>query len=158
MRTLVLALLIVACEWPLAASAFEVEGFRSGMTKSDVEAKLRSWQRVSEVEPGTLVATDQFGNTSSFNFCEGKLVSMQQNLKPSLRQFVAIMRDFNSRHGQPFSSVAGSRAHQTGQVNELSIWWRYGGEFVSVYYMGSSLGESLSTSHQVPNSCFKVPR
>lgn len=158
MRAPVVASVISFCCWSLVANAFEVEGFRSGMPKSEVEAKLRTWQRVSEVDPGTLVTIDQLGNASSFNFCEGRLVSMQQNLKPSLRQFVTLMRDFNTRHGQPFSSAAGSRTHQTGQIDELGVWWRSGNEFVSVYYMGSSAGESLSTSHQVPNSCFKVPR
>lgn len=158
MCRLVLASFIVACYGPSVANAFEVEGFRSGMTRAEVDAKLRLWQRVSEVEPSTLSASDQLGNSSSFNFCEGKLASMQQDLKPTLRQFVLMMRDFSSRFGQPFSSVAGSRAHQTGQIDELGVWWRHGDDFVRLHYMGTSLGEGLSTSFQVPNPCFKVPR
>lgn len=154
-RLLLLVLIGSSCS---PAQAFQVEGFHSGMTKAEVEAKLAGWNRVSEVEPHTIVAIDKAGNASSFNFCQGKLVSMQQNLKPTLRQFSLAVRDFNSKFGQPFSSAAGSRIHAQGQIDEIGIWWRDGNEYVSVYYMGTPLGESLSVSYQTPNQCFKVPR
>ena len=63
---------------PPVVDAFDVDGFRSGMTREDVETKLRPSWRVSEVEPNTLIAFDQLGAARSFNFCAGQLVSMQQ--------------------------------------------------------------------------------
>jgi hypothetical protein len=140
------------------AAAFEVEGFRSGMSKAAVLEKASSWAKVSERDRDTVLVSDSFGNYLSFNFCKDKLVSMQQGYKPSLRQYSIMVNELSKRHGQPFSLASNSRAHPDGQIHELGIWWTHGEEFMSVYYMSDPHGESLSTSHQSPNSCFKVPR
>jgi hypothetical protein len=140
------------------AAAFEVEGFRSGMSKAGVLEKARNWAKVSERDQDTVLVSDSIGNYLSFNFCKDKLVSLQQGYKPSLRQYAIIVNELSRSHGQPFSVASNSRAHPNGQIHELGIWWKHGEEFVSVYYMDSPHGESLSTSHQSPNSCFKVPR
>jgi hypothetical protein len=140
------------------AAAFEVEGFRSGMSKAAVLEKASSWAKVSERDRDTVLASDSLGNYLSFNFCKDKLVSMQQGYKPSLRQYAIIVDDLGRNYGQPFSVASNSRAHPDGQIHELGIWWKHGEEFVSVYYMNNPHGESLSISHQSPNDCFKVPR
>jgi hypothetical protein len=67
------------------AVAFEVEGFRSGMSKAAVLEKANSWAKVSERDRDTVLVSDSFGNYLSFNFCKDKLVSMQRSYKPSLQ-------------------------------------------------------------------------
>jgi len=43
--------------------------------------------------------------------------------------------------------------------NEMGFWWKSGDEYISVYYMKPNSYEGgLSTSRQVKNSCFEVPR
>lgn len=148
------ALMFVAVQ----AAAFEVEGFRSGMSKAAVLEKTTSGGKVSEVDRDTILVSNSFGNYLSFNFCKDKLVSVQQGYKPGLRQYAIVVHEFSRKHGQPFSVTSTSRAHPDGQIDELGMWWKHGEEFVSVYYMSNPHGESLSTSHQSPNSCFKVPR
>jgi len=158
MKMLGTTIALVLALIPHHVLAFDVEGFRNGMSKAVVIERASLSRKVSEHDQDTLVARDSLGNYLSFNFCKDRLVSVQQGFQPHLRQFAVIVREFNSKHGQPFSVATTSRAHPNGQIDEFGIWWKSEMEFVSVYYMGSAHGDSLSTSHQSPNDCFKVPR
>jgi hypothetical protein len=140
------------------AQAFDVDGFTTNMPRAAVLAKAERTHKVAVIDENTLVASSADAGYLSFNFCEDKLVSVQRGLKANLQQVVLVMAEFKGKYGNPFSTNAGTRAHASGPIYEWGTWWNAGEEFVSLHYMGSSHGESLSTSYQSPNKCFKVPR
>ena len=140
------------------AGAFEVEGFTTHMPKQVVLATAEKSYKLITIDENTTVANSANGGYLSFNFCEGKLVSVQQGFPANLKQVTLLMSELKVKHGNPFSTNAGTRAHSSGPVYEWGTWWNAGQEYVSLYYSGSEQGESLSTSHQAKNNCFKVPR
>jgi len=142
----------------LDARALEVDGFKTGMPKSAVLAAAEKSHRVVAIDEDTYVANAAEGGYLSFNFCEGRLVSIQQGFPANLQQVTLLISDFKRKYGNPFSTNAGTRAHSSGTVYEWGTWWSAGQEFVSLYYTGTAQGESLSTSYQTKNKCFKVPR
>lgn len=155
MRILSIALIFALL--PSIATAFNVEGFTTNMPKAAVLAQAERGYKVVPIDENTVVANASDGGYLSFNFCEGKLVSVQQGLRANLQQVTLVMAEFKGKYGNPFSTNAGTRAHSSGTVYEWGTWWKAGPEFVGLYYMGQSEGESLSTSHQSKNKCFKVP-
>ena len=158
MRSLISILFGCALASAPVAYAFDVDGYRTGMSKEQVKAAADKYATVSAVDEDTLVANASNGTYSSFNFCKEKLVAVQQGYPASLKQVSLLVTEFNKLYGQPFSTESGARAHPTGEIHELGIWWRAGNEYVSIYYMGTPQSDSLSTSHQAKNACFKVPR
>lgn len=141
--------------WP--AIAFEVDGFRTGMTVDDVKTIAEKMGSFQALDDNTYVVNTNAGTYTSFNFCKSRLVSLQQGHPATLKHLSLLIADFNKRYGQPFSVQSGSRPDPSGEIYEMGMWWHAGAEFVSVYYM-SAAGDSLSTSHQARNACFKVPR
>ncbi|MCG7946625.1 MAG: hypothetical protein N0C84_09835 [Candidatus Thiodiazotropha taylori] len=156
MKTVLIAFVLIFI--PQIVFGFDVNGFITNMSKSEVKRKFSPSVRVSEHEKETLVAQWQDGSYMSFNFCEDLLVSIQHGHPANLRNYTLLVAEFNGKYGQPFSINAGSRSHPNGQIHELGAWWSDNNEYISVYYMGLPDGESMSTSHQAPNKCFKVPR
>ena len=140
------------------ATAFDVDGFSTGMTKAAVLSKAEKSYKVVNVDESTFIANAGDGGYLSFNFCEGKLAAVQKGFPADLKQVTLLVSEFKDKHGNPFSTSAGTRAGSTGPIYELGMWWNAGNEFVNIYYMGTGSSEGLSTSHQARNSCFKVPR
>lgn len=140
------------------ARAFDVEGFKTGMPKSAVLTAAEKSHRVTAVDDNSYVANASDGSYFSFNFCEERLVAIQQGFPASLQQVTLLISEFKRKYGNPFSTNVGTKAHSSGTVYEWGTWWNAGQEFVSLYYTGTSQGEGLSTSHQSKNKCFKVPR
>jgi hypothetical protein len=145
-----------------AVRAFDVEGYQTGMSKAAVMAKATPFYNISSIQASndTLIASSRTnaGDYLSFNFCQDRLVGIQQGYPANLRQTSLLISDFNTNYGQPFSIKAASRPDPTGEVYELGVWWKAGAEFASVYFLGSTQGDSLSSSHQAVNDCFRVPR
>lgn len=157
MRILFFALLITAL-LPCTVEAFNVEGFTTGMSKTTVWEQAGRIYKLSTIDEDTVVAVAPDGNYLSFNFCQGKLASIQQGLKTNLQQVALVMSEFKAKYGNPISTSAGTRAHSSGTIYEWGTWWAAGTEFVSLYYMGDTQSESLSTSYQSKNKCFEIPR
>jgi hypothetical protein len=142
----------------VSAAAFDVEGFKTGMPKALVLAAAEKSYKLVTIDETTYVANAPGGGYLSFNFCEDKLASVQQGFPANLRQVTLLVSELKAKYGNPFSTSAGSRAHSSGTVYEWGMWWNAGTEFVSIYFTGTEPGDSLSTSHQAKNKCFKVPR
>lgn len=141
-----------------SAGAFEVEGFRTGMRKDEVISTAEKRATLQTIDENTVVARNPSGSYLSFNFCNGSLATIQQGFPATLKQVSLLTAEFNKSHGQPFSINSGLRAHPSGEIYEMGIWWKAGSEYVSLYYMGTAQSDGLSVSHQSKNSCFKIPR
>lgn len=151
-------LILFAYLLPISSYAFDVDGFTTNMHKQSVIATAEKSYKLVAVDENLLIANAADGGYLSFNFCEGRLVSVQKGFPANLQQVTLLVSEFKEKYGNPFSTNAGTRAHSSGTIYEWGTWWNAGEDYVSLYYTGSTIAESLSTSYQSKNKCFKVPR
>lgn len=161
MRALPLTLALLAA---LPAAAFEIDAFRSGMTREQVREALKSYdfERVQDFSPTTLIAYDTPERASHrqfvFEFCNGRLVELQQEVAPSLRNLVIVVNNYNARYGQPVRVTARTNVTSIGERSELAFHWRQGADVVGVRYVVTAPVEQLMLVYEAPNNCWQVPR
>lgn len=160
MRGLSLILLLAA----LPASAFEIDAFKSGMSREQVREALKSYdfERVQDFSATTLIAYDTPERGSHrqfvFDFCNDRLAGLQQEVAPSLRNLVIVVNNYIARHGQPVKVVANTNVTSIGERNELAFHWRRGTDVIGVRYVMTAPVESLMLIYETPNNCWQVPR
>ena len=147
-----------------AADGFEVDVFKSGMTRQEVKDALKSYNfdRVQDFSTQTLIAYDQPEKGSNrqfvFDFCNDKLSGLQQEMAPSLRNVTITLNSYMNKYGQPFKVKAQSSVTNLGDKNELGFYWRKGTDFLGVRYSESAPVEQLLLQFEVPNNCWQTPR
>jgi hypothetical protein len=157
---LILAVLALA----RPAGAFEVDAFKSGMSMEQVREALKTYafDRVQEFSGQTLIAYDQPEKGSNrqfvFDFCNGKLSGLQQDMAPSLRNVTIVLNSYIAKHGQPFKVNALSSVTSIGDKNELAFYWRKGLDIMGVKYSETSPVEQLLLQYDIPNNCWPTPR
>lgn len=162
MRTLSLTMVCALLAQPCAA--FEVDAFRSGMSREQVRQALASYdfERVQDFPPSTLIAYDTPERASHrqfvFDFCNDRLVGLQQEVAPSLRNLVIVVNNYNGRYGQPVRVVANTNVTSIGERNELAFHWRKGPDVIGVRYVTTAPVESLMLVYEAPNNCWQIPR
>lgn len=155
---------ILALSAALPASAFEVDVFKSGMSKEQVRDALKSYtfDRVQEFSAQTLIAYDLPEKGSNrqfvFDFCNGKLSGLQQEMAPSLRNTTIVLNSYITKYGQPFTINAQSSVTSIGDKNELAYYWRRGLDILGVRYSETSPIEQLLLQYDTPNNCWQTPR
>ena len=148
----------------MSASAFEVDIFKSGMSKEQVREALKSYtfDRVQDFSAQTLIAYDQPEKGSNrqfvFDFCNGKLSGLQQEMAPSLRSATIVLNSYITKYGQPFMVSAQSSVTSIGDKNELAYYWRRGLDVLGVRYSETSPIEQLLLQYDTPNNCWQTPR
>jgi len=157
-------LTLVFLVWTLPVGAFEVDVFKSGMSKEQVREALKSYafDRVHEFSAQTLIAYDQPEKGSNrqfvFDFCNDKLAGLQQDMAPSLRNVTIVLNSYIAKHGQPFKLNAQSSVTSIGDKNELAFYWRKGLDVIGVKYSETSPVEQLLVQYDTPNNCWPTPR
>ena len=155
---------ILALSASMSASAFEVDIFKSGMSKEQVREALKSYtfDRVQDFSAQTLIAYDQPEKGSNrqfvFDFCNGKLSGLQQEMAPSLRSATIVLNSYITKYGQPFMVNAQSSVTSIGDKNELAYYWRRGLDVLGVRYSETSPVEQLLLQYDTPNNCWQTPR
>ena len=163
MQRLSLAFLVLFAH-TLPASAFEVDVFKSGMSKEQVRAALKSYtfDRVQEFSEQTLIAYDQPEKGSNrqfvFDFCGDKLSGLQQEMAPSLRSATIVLNSYLAKYGQPFKVNAQSSVTSIGDKNELAFYWRRGLDMLGVRFSETAPVEQLLLQFDTPNNCWQTPR
>ena len=161
-RLIALAYFVLAL--PLPAAAFQVDEFRNGMTKEKLRETLVGWKfdRIQDFSDSVIVAYDQPEKKTfrqyTFTFCNDKLVALQHEVKPSLRNFIISTNNYIASHGQPSKVDTNSSVISTGEKSSMALFWRTGGEVVGVRYAILPNEEELAVIYEVPNSCFSIPR
>ena len=161
MRSLSFLILCVLA-WP--AAAFEVDSFKSGMTREQVKLSLKSYnfERVQDFSETTLIAYDPPEKGANrqfvFDFCNDRLVGLQQEMGPSIRNLMLMVGNYNAKHGQPSKVTANTNITSIGERNELSFHWRKGLDVIGVRYITTAPVEQLTLLHETPNNCWQVPR
>jgi hypothetical protein len=152
------------CALALPAGAFEVDSFKSGMTRDQVREALKSYnfERVQDFSATTLIAYDTPEKASNrqfvFDFCNEKLVGLQQEMGPSIRNLMILVSNYNTKHGQPTKVNANTNVTSIGERNELAMYWRKGSDVVGVRYITTAPVEQLMLQYDTPNNCWQVPR
>ena len=148
----------------LPAAAFEVDSFKSGMTRDQVKKALKSYnfEREQDFSATTLIAYDPPEKAANrqfvFDFCNDRLVSLQQEMGPSFRNLTILVGNYNAKYGQPSKVTANSNVTSIGERNELSFHWRMGTDVLGVRYVFTAPVEQLTLIYETPNNCWQVPR
>lgn len=148
----------------LPAQAWEVGEFKNGMSRSEVEQALKTWNfgKILAVGNDGLFAydppTNPAGRRFLFSFCNDKLVSFDQEVEPAFRHFVIIATNYSNLYGNPLKVIPYSTVIATGEKNVLAMFWRKGSDYMGVKYALYPTSEQLSMTWQVNNNCWQAPR
>lgn len=146
------------------AQAFQLDEFRNGMSKDQLREVLAGWKfdRVQDFSDTTILAYDQPEKRTfrqyTFTFCNDKLVALQHELKPSLRNFIITSNNYIAKNGQPVKVDTNSSVISTGEKSSIALFWRAAGEVVGIKYSLLPTEEELAIVYEVPNNCFNIPR
>ena len=163
MKTKILGLL-AGLLLTLPAQAWEVGEFRNGMSRSEVEHALRTWNFGKTLAVGNdgLFAYDlpnsPAGRRLLFTFCNDKLVAFEQEVEPAFRHFVVIASNYANLYGNPLKVIPYSSIIASGEKNLLAMFWRKGSDYMGVKYVLYPSSEQLSMSWQINNNCWQAPR
>jgi hypothetical protein len=155
-------LLILAICSP--AQSFEIDQFKSGMSRAQVKEFLGEWNfdSVEDAGPDVTLAFDgvkkETNRLFKFYFCNDKLVTFEQSLKGSVRNFVTVTQNYVRQYGQPIKVDAATNVISSGEKSSMSIYWRFRNDFVGLRYINLPNGEDLAVSWEVNNNCFQAPR
>ena len=95
----------------LPAQAWEIGEFRNGMSRSEVQQALKTWNfdRTLPVGNDGLFAYDLPSNPTGrrflFTFCNDKLVAFDQEIEPDFRHFVTIASNYSNLYGNPLKVI-----------------------------------------------------
>ncbi|MCI0558490.1 MAG: hypothetical protein MN733_08345 [Nitrososphaera sp.] len=147
-----------------AALAFDVDGFQDGMSKLDVKDMLTklNFNGIIDYTNDTLMARDLppkgTGRSYTFNFCKDRLVSIQKDYPPSMEHFILLADNLKRDFGEVVSIYPQSNQLQSfGKTHSISLYWRDKRRLVELRYSVFPSNELLSITHDVQNSCYKIP-
>jgi len=128
--------------YPIAL-AFEVDGFKSGMTIKEVKELLNGWNfdRIQE-------EVDKFGshlkaydiptkNTYrhyNFQFGNDKLILLQKELFPSMKNFISFFDKLTALYGKPVDSNTRIEVRADGERREIGFIWHAKSETINLSY------------------------
>src|SRR5512142_2850842 len=116
----------------LPAHAWAVGECRNGMSRTEVEQALKTWEFDKTLTLGNdgLFAYDLPNNPAGrrflFTFCNDKLVAFDQEVEPAFRHFVVIASNYSNLYGNPFKVIPYSSVIANGEKNLLAMFWRKG--------------------------------
>lgn len=148
----------------LPSHAWDVGEFKNGMSRTEVEAALKSWRfdRTLTIGSDGLFAYDYPANPAGrrflFTFCNDKLVAFEQEVEPAFRHFIIIASNYSNNYGNPLKVIPYSSVIATGEQNLLAMFWRKGADYMGVKYVLHPTSEQLSMSWQISNNCWQAPR
>lgn len=138
--------------------AFEVDGFKSGMTKKDVKESLNGWNfdKIQEEE-------DKFGShfmaydipTKStfrhykFQFVNDKLILLQKHLFPSMKNFILLFDRLTSLYGKPIDSKTRIELSTHGESHDISFLWHAKSETIDLSYHVFPNGDDFSITYNL---------
>ena len=157
------ALLLVAFA-ALPAQAWEIGEFKNGMTRTEVQQALKTWnfKKTMTVGRDGLLVYDPpnhpAGRRFLFTFCNDKLVAFDQEVDPAFRHFVVISSNYSNLYGNPLQVIPYTSVVANGEKNLLAMFWRKGSDYVGVKYVLHPSSEQLSMTWQISNNCWQAPR
>ena len=159
---ILLFITMVGCS---SAFAFEVDGFRSGMSFNDARSLVekRPYDSI-EVKDKNIEARDNPSKGSAraifLNFCNGRLVQVQKHLQPRFDYFVRMADEKRRELGRPldgWSRPTDLTSTSSAESNAIAFIWRDSSDFVSITYTQFSSNNQLDITHDARNHCWRIP-
>jgi len=144
------------------SQAFELDGFKSGMSIQDAQKKLEAYSYKNiKVEGNNITAYYQSANSLrlfNLNFCKGVLVQVQKELDPSYSRFVRVIDEKRKEYGRPIDSWS-SHADATASLEKSSITivWKSGTTLIQTSYTEFPSNNFLDIVYEETNKCWKIP-
>lgn len=117
------------------ASAFEQQGFRSGMSFAEATAAAQEMGRhlfPSKTEPGVYYVGEETVTGINMSFCRDQLFALNTHIPGGIDAFAETVGGMIATFGQPFVAST-TRAGKDGRVSTVHATWRHAnGEETSV--------------------------
>lgn len=172
MRLLISLFAVALAHLSHPAIAFEVDGYRSGMSLSEVTAVGRrsGWDVASisflgSLGDGSYIQQRQLPSGGveygrDISFCNHRLMSLGENIKGGFDAFVATVEAFTSRFGKG-NLASRSEAGQKGVSSTVTVEWSdrdndrhrvsmsnfHGHQIVSVTVLSRQIAASCNPTH-----------
>ena len=135
-------------------SAFEVDGFKSGMTKEEVRRLLKSYHfdKIEDKEGGIYaydIPIDRTHRSYGLFFYDDKLVLLHKNFPPSIKKFIFLFDRFSALYGKPFDSNSEVRIESHGESRRIIFYWSKMGEIVSLHYIVFPNNDDLHVIYEI---------
>lgn len=157
LSVLFLGLLLMLC--PLVY-AFEVDGCVTGMSQAEIRNRLagRNFDRIEEKD-NFIRAWDYPDRPTSrwlvFDFCNKKLMKVQKDIYPSMKNFILMFDELSSVYGKPTDSQINKTIDSIGETNTISFSWRTGKDLITLRYKVFPDNEQLSLYYDNTSKCAK---
>jgi hypothetical protein len=140
------------------ARAFDIDGFRTGMSQEKVVARAQMLGLEITSERTDYVLAQGDGRHYSLSFCKNFLVTAQKIVDPTFDTFVELASYFQSLYGAPVS-VMPQTPDPTSYAPSytLSIAWRAKSEVITVDHTSFKSNTQTDVTYDAPNSCFQNP-
>ncbi len=142
------------------AYSFEVDGFVTGKSQEEIRNKLTEWNfdRIEEKDNFIRAWDNPDGPTQRllvFNFCNKKLMSIQKDLNPSMKNFILMFDKLSSKYGKPIDSKVDRTIDHIGETNAILFYWRSGKDLITLRYNVFPSNDQLSVSYDNLSKCSK---
>lgn len=132
MRTL--ALIVFAALFAVSgAAAFEIGGYRSGMTLEEVRSVSQSrGDRLIGPRDGAMDHHQAYelrnadGASSPIHFCDGKFATLSAVVPQGLKGFAILTADLVAAHGNPIVSTINAPADVQLDLHGITLSWTFG--------------------------------
>jgi hypothetical protein len=132
---LIIGLTILGCT---ITFAFDVDGFKSGMTKKEVKEMLKGWNfdKIDEEEDSVRAydTTKTAKRWFSFGFRNNKLTSFQKDFPPTMKNFIYLFNKFTLIYGKPIDSYSDISLDSSGETRSIWFWWKINSEIQQLSY------------------------
>ena len=125
-----LAFIAMLCLWH-SAHGFEIDQFKSGMSRAQIKEQLTDWNFDSVEDAGADVTLafdgvkKETNRLFKFYFCNDKLVTFEQSLKGSIKNFIVVTQNYVRQYGQPIKVEAGTNVLSNGEKSTMAIYRRF---------------------------------
>lgn len=142
-----------------ASFAFEVDGFKSGMTIGQAKILIErySYDKV-EITDNSIVAMDTSGKRTDrkivLSFCQGKLVRLEKGLQPRFDYFVRLLDEKRREMGRPIDAFARPTPVTSNfEMNSISFFWKNGPTVIEVEYWDFGSNTQLDIRYEIGSEC-----
>lgn len=129
--------------------AFEVDGFKDGMSKEMVLEKAKSYNvgKIVENENGLLMLGNLFDDKDipiwTLSFTDNKLVILQKEFQPSMANYILLFKKLIDKYGSKTYCNAETQLSSVGEIKSIECSWHKDKEEIGISYGVFPINEQL---------------
>lgn len=140
-----------------STSAFEIDGFSSGESKSAVEERveLRGWKLEALGESFDGMYNVQLGSEtlSTITFCNNKLFAYSSDLRGGIYKFLQLTELYDQKYGRGHYKIRTGETTRGTQAGTLEMVWKNPNHNIETLYFNDSGYEQVTLRHSVADRC-----